>query len=143
MGGFCARDKPTVSAGIMTVGAVADEIRAEEVEGEGGPEEPFVMSEAGVLVLMISGVSAVELHPDIEAPPCPSCGSAKLLLCLFHLIISLPRNFIDGGETRRGRGRGDGGSDLSGLMRGAFRMIFGEEEVEMKGWEIGRRCSWR
>lgn len=95
MGGLSAGDELVVSTGIvMAVGGVADEIRGEEVEGEGGPEEPFAASETEVLVLMmmmslVFGVGVVELHSDIEAPPCPSCGSSGLLLCLLlHFIIS-------------------------------------------------------
>lgn len=90
MGGLSAGDELVVSTGIaMAVGAVADEIRGEEVEGEGGPDEPFAVSETEVLVLMMMSLVFVELHSDIEAPPCPSCGSSGLLLCLLlHFIIS-------------------------------------------------------
>lgn len=53
MGGFGSRQEPVVSVGIVIVGAMADEIRADEVEGEGDPEEPLAMSEAEAVLVLV------------------------------------------------------------------------------------------
>ena len=54
--------------GLVLIWLVANEVGAEEVEGEGEPEDPFAICVEGALVLRPAMFVVLELHSDIEAP---------------------------------------------------------------------------
>jgi len=48
-----ARDNVGVGRGWFVVGVIGDETRGEEIEGEGEPENPFVICVEAVVVVVV------------------------------------------------------------------------------------------